>query len=117
MDLTRLDQEDKPMRKAESKKSKSKPDNNKTDSSLEKGLDHITEELVEAAEEMERVSGEDSTLEDIEGAKTLASEALERYSAFEKSLDQRDKVRLEQSAKPVVERIKKGLTLLKEAPE
>jgi len=109
--------EEKTMDNAEPKKSKSKRGNNKTNSLLEKELDHLTEELVEAAEEMEHVSGEESTLEDIEGAKTLASEALEKYSAFEKHLDQRDKARLEQSAGPVVERIKKGLTLLKEAPE
>jgi hypothetical protein len=57
------------MRKADPKKSKSKGGNNKTDSLLEKELDHLTEELVEAAEEMEHVLDEESTLEDIEGPK------------------------------------------------
>jgi len=105
------------MRKAGLKKPKGKRGNDKEVSLLEKGLNHLTEELVEAAEEMELVSGESSTLEDIEGAKSLASDALEKYSTFQKRLGPRDKMQLEQSIGPVVERIKKGLTLLKEAPE
>jgi hypothetical protein len=116
MDLTGQEQEDKAMRKAEVKKSKVKRGNN-MNSSLEKELNRFSEELVEVAEEMEEESEEGSTLEDIEGAKTLASEAFEKYSAFEKRLDQRDKARLEQSAGPLIKRIKKALTLLKEAPE
>ena len=69
---------DKTIRKAQiNKKPKIKSGSDTGDSLLAKELDHLTEELVEAAEEMEHVSGEESTLEDIEGAKTLASEALE----------------------------------------
>jgi hypothetical protein len=107
----------KSIRKAGLKKTKIKSGNDPGDLLLAKELDHLTEELVEVAEEMELESREGSTLEDIEGAKALASEVLEKYSNFLKKLDGRHKTELEQSVEPVVERIMKGLTLLKEAPE
>ncbi len=105
------------MRKAGLKKPKGKRGNDRGDLLLEKGLDQLTEELVEVAEEIELVSRESSTLEDIEGAKALAADVLEKYSTLLKRLGWRDRMQLEQSIGPVVERIKKGLTLLKEAPE
>jgi hypothetical protein len=105
------------MRKAEVKKPKGKRDNNKAGSLLEKEFVRLTEELVEVAEEMELASGESSTLEDIEGAKALASDVLEKYSALLNRLDPRKKIQFEESVGPVIEQIKHGLTLLKEAPE
>jgi hypothetical protein len=116
MDLHQ-DSEDKAMRKTGIKKPKGKRSANPEGSPHQKEMDHLAEELVEVADEIEHVAGEDSTLEDIEGAKTLASDVLEKYTRFQKELDQRDKMELERSAGPVVEQIKKGLTLLKEAPE
>jgi hypothetical protein len=80
-------------------------------------LDKLAEELIEAAEEIDRVSTETSTLEDIEGCKVLAAAVLEKYSTLQKRLSERSRTQLEQSVGPAVERVKKGLTLLKEAPE
>jgi hypothetical protein len=107
----------KSIRKAGLKKTKTKNSSDPGDLLLAKELDHLAEELVEVVDEMELESGEGSTLEDIEGAKALASEVLEKYSNLLKKLDDRHKAQLEQSVEPVVERIMKGLTLLKEAPE
>lgn len=84
---------------------------------LEEEVSQLAERLMEVAEEMEAVSREGSTLEDIEGCKVLAAGALEKYSALHDRLAGQDKMQLEQSIGPMVDRIKKGLTLLKEAPE
>ena len=109
---------DKTIRKAQiNKKPKTKSGSDPGDSLLAKELDHLTEELVEVAEEMELESKDGSTLEDIEGAKALVSEVLEKYSNLLKKLDERHKAQLEKTVEPVVDRIMKGLTLLKEAPE
>ncbi len=104
------------MRKAGSKKPKIKHGKDQ-DLLLEKGLDQLTEELVEVAEGIELVSRGGSTLEDIEGAKALTADVLEKYYALMDRLGQRDRMQLQQSIGPLVDRIKKGFTLLKEAPE
>jgi NTP pyrophosphatase (non-canonical NTP hydrolase) len=104
------------MRKAGSKKPKTKHGKGQ-DLLLEKGLDQLTEELVEVAEAIELVSRESSTLEDIEGAKALAADVLEKYSTLMDRLGQSDRARLQQGIASLVDRIKKGLTQLKEAPE
>lgn len=109
------------MNKKEDKKGPKKPQNKRVNNtrttSPDQGLTQLTEQLVEVAEEMEMVSGESSTLEDIEGAKVLASEALDKYSAVLNRLGRPDRIKLERSIGPVVERIKHGFALLKEAPE
>ncbi|MCI0529124.1 MAG: hypothetical protein L0Y56_16940 [Nitrospira sp.] len=105
------------MRKAGSKKPKGKRGKDRGDLLQGKGLDQLTEEVVKIADEIEIVSREGSTLEDIEGTKALAADVLEKYSALLNRLDLRDRMELEQNIGPLVERIKKGLTLLKEAPE
>ena len=105
------------MPKAGSKKPKIKHGKDQGDLLLEKGLDQLAEELVEVAEGIELVSRESSTLEDIEGAKALAADVLEKYTTLMERLGQRDKVQLQQGIASLVERIKKGLTQLKEAPE
>lgn len=105
------------MRKVGSKKPKGKRANHREHLLLEKGFDQLTEELVEVAEEIELVSRESSTLEDIEGAKVIAADVLEKYSAILNRLGWSDRMELERCIGPVVERIKNGFTLLKEAPE
>jgi hypothetical protein len=117
MDLTRQGREDKAMRKTGVKKPKAKRGNESGDLSLEQELDHLADEMVEVVEEIELASREGSTLEDIEGAKAFAAETLDKYSAHLEHHSGRDRIQLEQSIGPMVERIKKGLTLLKEAPE
>jgi hypothetical protein len=103
------------------KRGPKKPQNKLVDhtrgTSSDRGVAQLTEQLVEVAEEIEMVSGESSTLEDIEGAKVLASEVLDKYSTVLNRLGPPDRIKLEQSIGPVVERIKHGFALLKEAPE
>ena len=84
---------------------------------LERELEKLAEELVGVAEEIDRVTTETSTLEDIEGCKVVAAAVLEKYSTLQRRLSERNKSLLEQSVGPAVDRVKKGLTLLKEAPE
>ncbi|MBI3597136.1 MAG: hypothetical protein HY203_08300 [Nitrospirae bacterium] len=65
-------QMEKSMHKAELDRPKGRRGSDKGDLLLKEGLDILAEELVEVAEEIERVSTESSTLEDIEGCKVLA---------------------------------------------
>jgi hypothetical protein len=108
---------DKSMNKSESGKPRGRRGGEKGDLLLKEELDKLAEELADVAEEMDLVSTEDSALEDIEGCKVLAAGVLEKYSTLQKRLSGRDRMQLEQSIGPAVEGIKKGLTLLKEAPE
>jgi hypothetical protein len=108
---------DKSINKTEINKTKGGRIREQGDQFLKGELDKLAEELVEAGEEIDRVSTETSTLEDIEGCKVLASTVLEKYSTLQKRLSERNRTLLEQSLGPAVERVKKGLTLLKEAPE
>lgn len=108
---------DKSIHKAESGKPGDRGVVNRGDLLRKEGLDQLAEELVDVAEEMEVVSTEVSTLEDIEGCKVLAAGVLEKYSTLQKRLAGHDRMQLEQSIGSAVERIRKGLTLLKEAPE
>jgi len=96
---------------------KKSPTNAGKDLKLEKGIDQLAAEVVDVAEEIESVSHEGSSLEDIEGAKALTAGVLEKYSSLLKRLDQKNRMKLEQSIGPGVERIRTGLRLLKEAPE
>ena len=108
---------DKSMHKAELDKPKGRHGGDRGDLLLKEGVDKLAEELVDVAEEMALVSTEVSTREDIEGCKVLAAGVLEKYSTLQKRLAGRNRMELEQLIGPAVERIKKGLTLLKEAPE
>ena len=58
MEIPRQDQEDNAMPKSDLKKTKSRRASDKQDLSRQKEMDHLAEELVEVAEEMERVSRE-----------------------------------------------------------
>lgn len=80
-------------------------------------IDRLAEELVTVEEQIEQISTETSTLEDIEGCKLLAAAVLEKYSTLKEHLSENHRFLLDQSVGPAIERIKKGLTLLKEAPE
>jgi len=108
---------DKSMPKADSNKPKDRRVRQRGDFLPKRKLDELAEELIEAAEEIDRVTTENSTLEDLEGCKVLAATALEKYSTLQKRLSERNRVLLEQSVGPAFERVRKGLTLLKEAPE
>ena len=108
---------DRSMQKTESGRSKARRDPEKEDVLLKEGLNQLVEELVNIAEEIERVSTEGSTLEDIEGCKVLAAGVLGKYSTLQNRLGGRERMQLEESLGPAVDRIRKGLTLLKEAPE
>ena len=77
------------MRKAESKKPKIKHNKDRKVFLLEEGIDQLAAQLVDVAEEMELLARESSTLEDIEGAKALASDVLEKYSTLLKRLGRR----------------------------
>jgi len=108
---------DKSLNKTESGKPRGRRGGKKGELFLKEELDKLAEELAGVAGEMELISTEDSAREDIEGCKVLAAGVLEKYSTLEKRLAKTDRILLEQSIGPAVERIKKGLTLLKEAPE
>jgi len=105
------------MNKSELKKAKGGRVGEPGDLLPKKELDKLAEELVEVEEEIDRVTTENSTLEDLEGCKVLAAGVLEKYSTLHRRLSDRNRTVLEQSVGPAVERVKKGLTLLKEAPE
>jgi len=108
---------DKSINKTEPDKTKGGRVREKGELLLERELEKLAEELVGVAEEIDRVSTETSTLEDIEGCKVVAAAVLEKYSTLQRRLSERNKSLLEQSVGPAVDRVKKGLTLLKEAPE
>lgn len=84
---------------------------------LEQEVDQLTATALEVLEEIELVSRGGATLEDIEGAKVLASSVLEKYEALMKRLSRAHREKLQPAMTGMVERIKKGLTQLKEAPE
>jgi len=108
---------DKSINKTEPDKTKGGRVREKGELLLERELEKLAEELVGVAEEIDRVSTETSTLEDIEGCKVVAAAVLEKYSTLQRRLSERNKSLLEQSVGPAVDRVKKGLTLLKEPPE
>lgn len=105
------------MRQVPAKKPKRKQGGARGHLSLEKDIHKLATAVVEVGEEIELVSEEGSPLEDIEGAKALAADVLEKYAAMIKRLGPEDRRELEQSVGHGVERIKKGLMQLKEAPE
>jgi hypothetical protein len=103
--------------KVSSKGFKKNRTNADKDLKLEQGINQLAAEVVDVAEEIEAASKEGSPLEDIEGAKALTAGVLEKYSGLLKRLDRKNRMKLQQSIGPGVERIRKGLRLLKEAPE
>ncbi len=84
---------------------------------LEQEVDQLTAAALDVLEEVEVASREGTALEDIEGAKVLASGMLDKYDALMKRLDQAQRKKLQPTMTSMIERIKKGLTQLKEAPE
>jgi hypothetical protein len=83
----------------------------------EKAIAHLIEAITDVSEEMERASEEGTSIEDIEGAKTLADELIDRYEDLLKQLSVDEQMAMRQRIGPVIERVKKKFVLLKEAPE
>jgi len=87
------------------------------DLNVEKEGAQLIEAIEEVNEEMDLASEEDATIEDIEGAKTLAAELIERYDELLKRLSHDEQRKLQQRIGHLLEQVKERLTQLKEAPE
>ena len=87
------------------------------DSRIEESVTQIAERLNEVDDEIDLASEEGASLEDIEGAKTLAAELIKKYDGLLKQIGPGEKARVQQTLGMGVERIKKRITQLKEAPE
>ena len=87
------------------------------DLNVEKEGAQLIEAIEEVNEEMDLASEEDATIEDIEGAKTLAAELIERYDELLKRLNHDEQRKLKQRVGHLLEQVKEKLTQLKEAPE
>ncbi|HEY5649552.1 MAG TPA: hypothetical protein VLB09_09130 [Nitrospiria bacterium] len=99
------------------KKKRVRTDMGGKDPSSDKDIDDFAAEVVGAAEEINAVSREKASLEDIEGAKAMTGMILDKYADLMKRLDPDRKKKLERNIGPGIEQIKNGLHLLKEAPE
>ncbi|HUJ79871.1 MAG TPA: hypothetical protein VLY45_06110 [Nitrospiria bacterium] len=78
---------------------------------------HLMEAVDEVSGEMERAAEEGATLEDIEGAKTLAAELIDRYEGVLKQLNPAERGEMRQQIGGFLEQVKEKLIRLKEAPE
>ena len=87
------------------------------DLNVEKEGAQLIEAIEEVNEEMDLASEEDATIEDIEGAKTLAAELIERYDELLKRLSHDEQRKLQQRIGHLLVQVKERLTQLKEAPE
>jgi len=105
------------MKKVRAKKPKRNQKKIEDPSTLGKEIDQLATVFIDVEEELESVLRESSPLEDIEGAKTQAAEALGRYTSLMKKLGKQKREEIQQIFKPGVEQIKNRLTRLKEAPE
>jgi F0F1-type ATP synthase membrane subunit b/b' len=83
----------------------------------EKERAHLIEAIADVDEEMERATEEGATIEDIEGAKTLADELIDRYEDLLKRLSADEQMTMRQRVGPVIEQVRGKLVQLKEAPE
>ncbi|HTP41696.1 MAG TPA: hypothetical protein VML36_04695 [Nitrospiria bacterium] len=84
---------------------------------VEKERVHLIESIDEVSGEMDRAAEEGATLEDIEGAKTLAAELIDRYEGVLKQLSPAEQGEMRQQIDAFLEQIKDKLSQLKEAPE
>jgi len=80
-------------------------------------MDQLAAEAIEVLDEIETISKEGASLEDIEGAKALASSVVDRYDALMKQLGRAQGKALQRNVGGMIARIRGGLTRLKEAPE
>ena len=84
---------------------------------VEKMEVQLIEAIDVASEEIERATEADATLQDIEGAKTLAAELIDRYEGLLKQLSPDEQRELRQKFGPEIEQVKGKIPQLKEAPE
>jgi ElaB/YqjD/DUF883 family membrane-anchored ribosome-binding protein len=87
------------------------------DLNVEKEGAQLIEAIDAVDEEMDLASEEDATIEDIEGAKTLAAELIDRYDELLKRLSPDEQRELQERIGHLLEQVKEKLTQLKEAPE
>jgi hypothetical protein len=84
---------------------------------VEKERTQLFEAIDDVSGEMDRAAEEGATLEDIEGAKTLAAELIDRYEGMLKQLSPADQGEMRRQVGAILERVKEKLVQLKEAPE
>jgi hypothetical protein len=84
---------------------------------LDKEITRMAESVGDIHEEMDTASREGASLEDIEGAKTLAADWMDKYNRLLTRLGPEDQRKLRENIGPAVVRMKEKLTQLKEAPE
>jgi hypothetical protein len=84
---------------------------------IEKKVDQFAEAVTDIHDEIELVSQEGASLEDIERAKTLAADLIHKYGSLLNQLGPDDKLEVQRRMGLVVEQIKGKLVKLKEAPE
>jgi predicted transcriptional regulator len=84
---------------------------------IEKVGAQLIEALDDVNEQIERASEADATLQDIEGAKTLMAELVDRYEGLLKPLSLDEQRAIRQQFGQAVEQVKGKLLQLKEAPE
>lgn len=87
------------------------------DLKVEKEAEGIAEAVADVIEEIELACEEGATLEDIEGAKAMAADLLDRYENLLKRLGPEDRTEMQKRIGLAVEKVKGKLTQLKEAPE
>ena len=87
------------------------------ESNIEKEMDHLAEAAQNVNEEIEFATDDDATIEEIEGARTLAADLLNKYDAFLNRLSPEERADAQRRIGLVVEKMKGKLTRLKEAPE
>lgn len=85
--------------------------------SAEDEIARMAAAMIEVSDEIDSASQEGSSLEDIEGAKVLAADVLGKYAILINRLGPEDAKNLQQTIGERMDRIKKGLIKLKEAPE
>ena len=84
---------------------------------LKNKVGQMTHSVEEVFDELEIASGDDATVEDIEGAKALAAKWLGRYDHSIQGLKAEERQQFEMELESVAEEVKAKLVLLKEAPE
>ncbi len=84
---------------------------------VEKKVRDIQKAAESVFDELEAATSGDAAIEDIEGAKALASNLLDQYNDSLNGLELEDREEVKMKLNYVVEGIREKLVLLKEAPE
>ena len=80
-------------------------------------VEKMAQAVEDVREEIDLACEEGASLEDIEGAKTLAADLLGRYALLIEQLPPDERLQLERSVGPGMELIRGQFKKLKEAPE